>query len=293
MFNIRVLDKTYDLHRPKGCSVLVIEVDQWPGNQFGLWLPETIFLNQSFAADGLSNDTTQIVWCNWGDDVYQTWKQNSGSFTWKKDLEYFTIISSLTPDPENRCIWYAHRFKNTSDRDLLGLNTETCFHLVNAPEFVSIRGERIWACLDKNWKTTDSVPRQESPDPRRVSFLKEGIRAERTVIPSTGFPSAIMPEQASCPLVISENFQSTASVGIANRNYRSLFNNNDYILRCLHSEGFPIQALVPNAEKIQEAILVFCDGNYEALILFMGVLLFGQEIMKIKIKIKREDIFRP
>lgn len=263
MFNIKTLDRAYDLLRPKGCSVLTIEVEHWPGNEFGLWLPETVFFNQIFSEDGSIDNTTQIAWCNWEDDAHQVWEQDAGSFTWQKELEYFTITSILTPDPDNSCIWYTHRFRNISDKDIAGLNTQTCFHLVNAPEFVSIKGERIWACLDRHWVTTDSVPRQESPDPRRVSFLKEGIRTERTVVPSGGFPSAIMPEQASHSLIISENFQSTASVGIANRNFRRLFNNNDCILRCLHSDGFPIQVLAPNKEEIQEGILIFCDGNHE------------------------------
>jgi len=67
-------------------------------------------------------------------------------------------------------------------------------------------GERIWVCLDGQWTTTDAVPRPESPDPRRVSFLREGVRSERTVIPVTDFPSVVMPEQACHPLMIAEMF---------------------------------------------------------------------------------------
>src|SRR5262245_45784751 len=42
-FHIRALDRKYDLHREKGCTLLAIEVARWPGNEFGLWLPETIY----------------------------------------------------------------------------------------------------------------------------------------------------------------------------------------------------------------------------------------------------------
>jgi hypothetical protein len=42
-FRIRALDRLYDLH-PKGCTLLAIEVAGWPGNEFGLWLPETVYV---------------------------------------------------------------------------------------------------------------------------------------------------------------------------------------------------------------------------------------------------------
>jgi len=138
--------------------------------------------------------------------------------------------------------------------------------MVNAPQFISIKGERIWANLDKQWTATNTVPREESPDPRRVWFLKNSIRTERSIIPSPGFPSAIMPQQATHSLIMAENFQGSACVGIANRNFRILFNNNDCILRCLHSEGFPIQSLSPGESKTQEGVLLFFDGNHKGLI---------------------------
>ena len=43
VFRIRAVDRRYDLHRPKGCTLLAIEVARWPGNEFGLWLPETVY----------------------------------------------------------------------------------------------------------------------------------------------------------------------------------------------------------------------------------------------------------
>ena len=55
LFRIRALDRKYDLHREKGCTLLAIEVAGWPGNEFGLWLPETIYLEG------------RVVWGNWWD----------------------------------------------------------------------------------------------------------------------------------------------------------------------------------------------------------------------------------
>jgi len=254
MFTINAVDRTYDLHRPKGCTVLTIEVEQWPGNEFGLWLPETVYVNG------------EIVWCNWSDDAHQSWEQEDGEFAWQRELGKATITSTLRPDPGNSCLWYTHAFANTSGEALSGLQTQTCFHLVNAPQFISVKGERIWACLDDRWATTDGVPRHESPDPRRVSFWKKGVRTERTVVPSTGFPSALMPEQAHHPLMIAENFQGTGAVGIACKNWRGLFNNNDCILRCLHSEAFPIESLPPGGTATQEGVILFCQGPYDDLL---------------------------
>ncbi|MBN2451841.1 MAG: hypothetical protein JXR77_15750 [Lentisphaeria bacterium] len=254
MFEIGIVDRAYDLHRPRGCTVLTIEVEWWPGNEFGLWLPETVYMGE------------EIIWCNWGDDACQSWDRSGDTLRWRKSLAGFDLESTLEPDPAHSCIWFTHTFENTSDGVLAALNSQTCFHLVNAPQFISIRGERIWACLDGRWRTTDGVPRAESPDPRRVSFLREGIRTERTVVPSLGFPSATMPEQASHPAIIAEMFGGQGSVGIACRNYRSLFNNNDSILRCLHSGPFPIESLRPGEQAVQEAVLVFIEGDHEALV---------------------------
>lgn len=251
MFRIAVKNRAYDLHRPNGCTVLAIEVEQWPGNEFGLWLPETIFCNR------------EVPWCNWKGDVTQAWEHTGDTWKWSRPLDGFTITSTLDADAENRCLWYRHSFENHSEKEISDLSAQTCFHLVNAPEFISIHGERIWACLDDEWVTTDGVPRHESPDPRRASFLRKGIRAERTVIPSKGFPSAIMPEAACHPLMIAERINANGSVGIACRNFRILSNNNDSILRCIHSEPFPVASLLPGRKADQEGIILFSAGGHD------------------------------
>lgn len=256
MFKIDIQNRLYDLHRPNGCTVLVIEVEQWPGNEFGLWLPEVVYCDD---CDG------GIAWCNLKGEVTQTWERTADTWAWSKALNGFTITSTLNADAVNRCLWYRHSFENHSKKEISGLSTATCFHLVNAPEFISIRGERIWACLDGNWTTTDCVPRHESPDPRRVSFLRNGIRTERTVVPSKAWSTlAIMPEAAYHPLIIAERFNANGAVGIACKNFKMLINNNDYILRCIHSEPFPLHKLLPGQRADQEGIILFSEtGHHE------------------------------
>jgi hypothetical protein len=199
-------------------------------------------------------------------NVHDRIYDGQGRLTWKYSKESFELISTLTPDEKNSCLWCRHTFRNKSDRPLSKLCTQTCFHLVNAPQFISIRGERLWACLDGRWTTTDKVPRHESPDPRRIGFLKEGVRNERTIIKITSFPSATMAQTAHHPLFIAESFGATASVGVASRNFRSLFNNNDYILRCIHSEPFPIEKLMPGESEDLESVILFSKGNHEVLL---------------------------
>lgn len=255
LFRIRALDRKYDLHREKGCTLLAIEVAGWPGNEFGLWLPETVYLSG------------RVVWGNWWDNAHQEFEQDArGVWTTHRAFDWFTVTSSLIPDPAKSCLWYRHTFHNTGSKTLRELNSQTCFHLVNAPQFISLQGSRIWANLDGQWMTTDKVERDQSPDPRRVTFLKQGLRSERTVVPLKGFPSAIMPEAAHHPLFIAENFQGNASVGIAARNFERLFNNNDPILRCLHSESVAIRQLEPGETAHQDSVIIFYDGDHRPIL---------------------------
>ena len=252
--DIQIIDRPYDHHRPDGCTVITIRCDKWPGNEFGLWLPEVIKIGN------------KIVWCNWRGEVHQDWERDSeGQLKWIHSSDSLELTSTLTLDHANSCIWYRHIFKNKSDKLLRNLNASTCFHLVNAPQFVSIQGERIWANLDGKWTTTDKVPRHKSEDPRRIAFYKKGVRSERTVEP-IGFSMALMPEAAHHPLIIAENFNATASVGIASRNFKMLFNNNDSILRCIHSEPFPIETLRPGETEHLDGVIIFYDGDHHALL---------------------------
>lgn len=264
-FKIGVENRKYDQHRPDGVTVVTIKVAQWPGNEFGLWLPEDIMMGEKFVwTDWQDPD----VWPNWKPgDAYQDFTQRpDGSLVWKKTFKDIDFRSELRPDEKNSCIWYKHTFTNISDKPLYDLNAISCFHLVNAPQFISIDGSRYWADLDGKWTTTDTVPRCESPDPRRIGFKKQGLRQERTVVPNFVFPSAVMP-QASChPLFIAESFDAAASVGVADRNYDGLFNNNDSVLRCLHSHPAPIKVLQPGQTVEREAVIVFCRGNHNDLL---------------------------
>ena len=253
-FRIRALDRKYDLHRPRGCTLLAIEVAEWPGNEFGLWLPETVYLKG------------EIFWGNWHEDAHLRYtRDDRGRWITKRSFDGFRVESTLTPDPKNSCMWYRHTFHNSGSEVLHGLNTQTCFHLVNAPQFISLRGSRVWANLDGKWMTTDKVARDKSPDPRRVWFLRKGQRTERTIVPQS-FPSAIMPEAAHHALMVAENFAGDGCVAIASRNFWKLFNNNDCILRCLHSESLPIETLEPGQSVHQDSVLVFFNGDRRATI---------------------------
>ena len=51
-------DRIYE-HTPKGCTALLIQKLDWPGNEFGLWLPE---------------NSSAVPWANWlGDESLQKW----------------------------------------------------------------------------------------------------------------------------------------------------------------------------------------------------------------------------
>ena len=62
-FRIDVENRNYDQHRPKGCTVVTIEVDWWPGNEFGFWLPETVSLNYRLTDSGVVAPETMTASC--------------------------------------------------------------------------------------------------------------------------------------------------------------------------------------------------------------------------------------
>ncbi|MCC6442552.1 MAG: hypothetical protein IT210_03730 [Armatimonadetes bacterium] len=257
VFTIRAVDRPYEAHRPRPVTTLTIQHRDFPGNRFSLWLPETVYEGQ------------RLAWYNWNSegDITQKWSLNAdGAMAWRIALERFELTATLTPDPQNNCLWITRAFHNTSSETLRGLDTQTCFHLVDAPQFISIFGERIWAKLDGRWRTTDLEDRQESPDPRRAIFVRHGSRPERAIIKYTDFPSAQLREEADHPLIIVEGFSRAGSVGIGQRNFKHLFNNNDPILRCIHSESRTIAELAPGGRAVQEGVILWDRGDRRSLL---------------------------
>ena len=128
MFRIRALDRRYDLHRPKGCTLLAIEVAGWPGNEFGLWLPETIYISGT------------IAWGNWWDNPHQEFERDErGHWITSRKFDQFDGDLDADSGPGKFCLWYRHTFRNTGSETLRDLNSQTCFHLVNAPQFISLQ----------------------------------------------------------------------------------------------------------------------------------------------------------
>ena len=110
-FSIRALDRRYAAP-PKGCTLLAIEVASWPGNEFGLWLPETVYIAGT------------IAWGNRWDNAHQEFgRDKSGHWTTTRTFEHgywtpnrrsdqFTMTSTLIPDPAKSCLWYRHTFEH-------------------------------------------------------------------------------------------------------------------------------------------------------------------------------------
>ncbi len=256
VFTIRAVDRVYDLHRTRPVTTLAIEHRDWPGNWFGLWLPETLY------------EEDKIVWSNFTKtERTQRWTTEANrSLSWRRQTERFELTTRLTPDATNNALWITHTFRNTSNAPLRKLTTQTCFHMVDAPQFISTYGQRIWAKLDGEWISTDRVDRQVSPDPRRVIFVRRGIRPVPEIVKHLDFLSAELLNVADHPLIIAEAFGGQGAVGIGQRDFRHIVNNNDSILRCIHSEPKPIATLEPGAETVQEGLIIFDRGDHVALL---------------------------
>ena len=49
---------------------------------------------------------------------------------------------------------------------------------------------------------------------------------------------------------------------IVSKNFKNLFNNNDCILRCIHSEPLPLNKLLPGQRADQEGIILFSEAGH-------------------------------
>lgn len=260
-------NRTYDLSQPRKCTDIVIDRADWPGNEFALWLPE--------GAGPWDNSL--------GEEAIQEWKAlPDGSAEWRRAYRGADIVSRVRADDDTQCLWFGTTVTNVSGEAMTDFMPSVCFHMVNAPEFISIRGERLWACLDGKWTTTDITPRNKAFDPRWVVYLKDGLRADRAVTLLLPWQASVMPETVSHPLFIAESFDRKKSVGIVSRNFGAIVNNNSPILRCIHSE--PIEAMAsavnrltpgrigisplePGATSTADGVILFCDGDHEEMLM--------------------------
>lgn len=256
---LTVMEESYEyVYRTKGCTTLLVERAGWEGNEFRLWLPECV-----------------LAWKNWGPDPIQKWRETGkGKFEWRYSISVsdaaapveVDLVCSIRVDRDNECLWYSIAAANRAATACKDFQSATCLQLFNAPEFISIRGERLWVCLDGKWTTTDTVPRETSMDPRRVKFLREGLRKERTIIHSDGFPHSTMAEAACHPLFMAESRDGKKCVGIACDKLGYLFNNNDPVLRCIHSEPLAVADIPPGETAVANGVVLLCDGAHETML---------------------------
>ena len=100
-FDIMPQIATYDGIRPHGATTLVITSDMFPGNAFGLWLPETIVFGDA-------------SWCNADEGSLQEWEESGGAFCWQFTLNECEVRCLLRPDPDRGSLIYEHTFVNRS-----------------------------------------------------------------------------------------------------------------------------------------------------------------------------------
>jgi len=218
---------------------VMVQVDEWPGNIFRLWLPEHV----------------GQIWGNWQADVaHQDYVQTQqGGLLWA-----FTSTSGVRIEaeatPGDRILTLAVRITNDSDQALNDMAVANCIQFPLAPEFACGDLSRIFIRTSGEWQSLRVLePRSDYPH-----FFRRGSKPVDGKVGWGGELGHLFENtEADHPLIVCVGTDGRRCVGTASEDYAYLFHNcANHNLLCIHST----QAAVPVVE--QEQTVTFCQRVY-------------------------------
>ena len=244
-FKFRVYDAMTIRKNPT--TQIAIAVQEWPGNTFLLWLPESV---------------APLLWNQWIPEVaHQDFSDNGkGGLRWsytKKDVAHMTAELQ----PQDRSLACIVQVTNLSDTVLDDVSAQNCFHLSLAPDFACDDFSRIFIRTGGHWKSLKELqPDCALPMYYRPGFLKSGKTDSWGGI----FREYNQSPRADHPLMMCLDTDGKRTVATASADYQCVFHNqgSEY-LRCIHSQQSPVAALAPGETATFRQWIFFVEGGIQ------------------------------
>ena len=237
---------TYDQFtiRQNPTTQIAIQVAEWPGNTFFLWLPESV----------------TDLWNNWSPSVAQQVfeRTDRGGLSWAFEHGSGVEIEAELI-PEHSHLLLEVRVRNRSENALHQLGVQNCFHLSAAPDFACDDFSRIYIRAEGSWSALSLLePASDLPMYYRAHFLESG-RVDSWRGHFGRFNESI---RADHPLMVCVSREGTRAVGTASEDYQCVFHNRGHeYLRCIHSQQAPIPELASGETGTFRQWVYFVEGG--------------------------------
>lgn len=220
-----------------------IRVEQWPGQTFLLWLPESVGqLWGNWMAESAHQDFTEIP----GGGL--RWESTAGSEA--------RMVAALHPRAESLLLEVGVR--NLTDRDLKNVVAQSCFHLSAAPNFACDDFSRIHIRTAGQWTSLDQLaPTVGLPMYYREGFLESGRQDSWR----GHFRKHNQKHRVDHPLMVCTSKKGRFAIGTASEDFQCVFHNRMPYLRCIHSQQAPVSVLAPQDEVAFRQVIYFVDGG--------------------------------
>ncbi len=241
-----ILLRVYDSMtiRQNPTTQIAITIEEWPGNTFLLWLPESV----------------TPIWNQWTPEVaHQDFSgTENGGLLWsytKKNIAHL----SVELQPQERSLACIVHVTNLSDEVLDNVSAQNCFHLSLAPDFACDDFSRIFIRTSGHWKALQELqPDCGLPMYYRPDFLESGKIDSWNGI----FREYNQFSRADHPLMVGLDTDGKRAVGTVSMDYQCVFHNaaSEY-LRCIHSQQAPVAALPPGETATFRQWIFFVEGG--------------------------------
>jgi hypothetical protein len=247
-------------HEP---DVLRVNVPDWSGEYFTLWLPEVIWRDlpdrkelarpQSFEASFKAN---AVFYMQTPDVKKVPWKRNAeGGLVRSVDFPGGNILCSANPRDNEILLEIA--IANTTSQTWLSSFAEVCLRLAPSPSFADTKRERTFGRIHGKWTRLSSTP-PAKPDPARNLYL---------ATPGNPFNARCVrdwwckefPVRLDHPLLAVHDREDRAVVGILFDPCSGYCNCLNKEMACIHSDPF-LGNIQPGGKKKSRGKLIYFKG---------------------------------
>ena len=232
--------------RANPTTQVAIRVAQWPGQNFLLWLPESV----------------AGLWAQWDAAVaHQDFTRTKrGGLRWEfAGNPKAAIVAELAP--RRSALLLEVQVRNVSDVELKQVSAQNCFHLSEAPDFACRDYSQVYIKTGGQWQSLAGLSVNDSlPMFYRPGFLESG----REDTWKGRFASHNQKQRAEYPLIIVLSRDRKRAIATASEDYQCLFHNHgiEYLL-CAHSQQAAIETLPPKARAVFRQMIYFVDGGID------------------------------